>query len=144
LIQLEVDNAKGELHSGSYVEVHLKMPSSGNSVHLPVNTLLFRDKLQVATVVDGKAQLKYITIGRDYGKEVEVVSGVSPGEAIIINPPDSLTSGQEVKVVTPEQKQKEAKKDDKSDGGKKKDTSDKPKNADDGDAKKTDGDDKKP
>lgn len=112
LAQFEVDNEKGELHSGSYAEVHLKLPSNGDTVRLPVNTLLFRGALQAATVVDGKAQLKTITIGRDYGKEVEVTAGVEPDETIIVNPPDSLVSGQPVHVVTAEEKQKEEQKND--------------------------------
>jgi RND family efflux transporter MFP subunit len=101
LVELEVDNAEDKLLPGSYTQVHIKLPSDGTSVRLPVNTLLFRaDGMQVATVdANGKAMLKLITIGRDYGKEVEVTSGISEGETIIINPPDSLSSGQVVQIA---------------------------------------------
>ena len=77
---------------GGYVEVHLKLPTSENVVRLPVNTLIFRSQGMQVGVLDGdsKAQLKNITIGRDYGKSVEVVAGISPGDTIIVNPPDSL------------------------------------------------------
>ncbi len=103
LIQLEVDNARGELLPGGYAQVHLKLPSSGDAVHLPVNTLLFRSEgMQVAVVgADGKIVLKSIEIGRDFGKEVEVKSGIAEGEKVIINPPDSIVTGQEVRIVSP-------------------------------------------
>jgi RND family efflux transporter MFP subunit len=120
LIELEVDNENGELLPGGYAETHFKLPGSATSIILPVNTLLFRAQgLQVATIdANGNAVLKSIAIGRDYGKEVEVVSGVSPGETIIVNPPDSLITGQHVRVVTPHQdKQSDAKNGDKDSGG---------------------------
>ena len=115
LIQLEADNDSGELLPGSYAEVHLKLPATGNAVHLPVNTLLFRSAgMQVATIENGKAKLKNITIGRDYGREVEVIAGISPDETVVVNPPDSLTDGQEVRIAKPDQpKQDGDKKDDK-------------------------------
>jgi RND family efflux transporter MFP subunit len=102
LIELEVDNEKGELMPGGYTDVHFKLPSSPNAVRLPVNTLLFRaDGLQVATIdADGNALLKSIKVSRDFGKEVEVQSGIAPGETIIVNPPDSLATGQPVRVIT--------------------------------------------
>ena len=117
LVELEVDNEKGELLPGSYVEVHFNLPSNSGNVHIPVNTLLFRAAgLQVATVdASGKALLKNITIGRDYGKVVEVTSGLTADEPIIINPPDSLQNGQAVKVVTADQKDKSNSKSDEKD-----------------------------
>lgn len=110
LIQLEVDNQKGELMSGGYAEAHIKAQASGDNIRLPVNTLLFRDGNQIATIDDkSKAVLKHITVGRDYGKTVEVLSGLEVGEKVIVNPPDSLSTGQKVKVVSPdEQKKKDA------------------------------------
>jgi multidrug efflux pump subunit AcrA (membrane-fusion protein) len=72
--------------------------------------LLFRGQGMQAATIDGsgKAQLVSVTIGRDYGKEVEILTGLTPGETIIVNPPDSLLSGQPVNVVTPDQKEKES------------------------------------
>jgi hypothetical protein len=53
----------------------------------------------VATVSDGQhAELKGITVGHDFGSEVEVVAGLTGNEAVIMNPPDSLTSGQTVRI----------------------------------------------
>lgn len=107
LIEVDVNNPSGELLPGDYTEVHLKIPSASPSFILPVNTLIFRTAgLQVATVVNGdKAALIPIVLGRDFGSEVEVVSGLKEGDLVIENPPDSLVDGEQVRVVTPEPQQ---------------------------------------
>jgi RND family efflux transporter MFP subunit len=103
LVELQVDNAKHELLPGGYTEVHLAVAPPDSAVRLPVNTLLFRaEGLRVAKV-DGNSRvnLAHVALGRDFGTEVEVLTGVAPDEQIVINPPDSLREGQEVRVVTP-------------------------------------------
>jgi len=101
LVEIDVDNPTGTLLSGAYAEVHLKLPGANSSLILPVNTLLFRSEgLRVATVPDGQhAELKPVTLGHDFGSEVEVVAGLNGDETVIINPPDSLISGQAVRIV---------------------------------------------
>jgi len=103
LVEIRVDNPTGNLLSGAYAEVHLKLPNAVSSFILPVNTLIFRSEgLQVASVTDGQhAELKPITIGHDYGTQVEVVSGLTGDESIIVNPPDSIVNGQQVRIVNP-------------------------------------------
>jgi RND family efflux transporter MFP subunit len=102
LSEFEVDNSKNELLPGGYTDVHIKLAPSPDSVRLPVATLIFRaDGIQIATIdATGHAVLKKIELGRDFGKEVEITSGVAPDEQIIINPPDSLIAGQPVKIIT--------------------------------------------
>jgi len=103
LVEIRVNNPTGTLLSGAYAEVHLKLPSPASSFILPVNTLLFRSEgLRVAAVTDGHhAELKPITIGHDFGSEVEVVAGLTGDEQIVVNPPDSLISGEEVRTAQP-------------------------------------------
>ncbi len=100
LTEIDVDNRNGELKPGSYVEVHLKLPSPVTTFMLPVNAVIFRAAgMQVATVKDGKTiALVSITPGRDFGNDMEVVSGVQASDSIVINPPDSLTNGQPVQL----------------------------------------------
>jgi hypothetical protein len=45
-----------------------------------------------------KARLQNLTIGRDYGVTLEVLNGLKAGDWIVLNPPDSLSDGQEVHV----------------------------------------------
>lgn len=101
LAEFTMDNSNYELLAGGYTEVHLILPVNKNFVRLPVNTLIFRSQgMQIATIDnDSKALLKSISIGRDFGDQVEVVAGITPGERIILNPPDSLFTGEKVRVV---------------------------------------------
>jgi len=101
--EVDVDNAKGDLLPGAYAQVHLKLHSSQPALVLPVNTLLFRGEgTQVGVVgADQRVQLKTVDLGRDFGTEVEVVSGLEPGDAVILNPSDSIVGGTPVRVVQP-------------------------------------------
>jgi RND family efflux transporter MFP subunit len=99
LVEVDVANPTGELLPGSYVQVHLKLPSAVRSVTIPSNALLFRQEgTRVAVVREGRAQLVPIQIGRDYGNTVEVVSGLKANEPVILNPADSILSGTPVHV----------------------------------------------
>ena len=101
LVEVDVDNRTGELLPGAYTEVHLKVPSGPPAYILPVSALIFRSAgLQVGTIQNGnKAALVNITLGRDMGNEVEVVSGLNAGDSVIVNPPDSLISGETVRIA---------------------------------------------
>jgi RND family efflux transporter MFP subunit len=100
LIEIDVNNPAGELLSGSYAEVHLKFPTQASAFLLPVNTLIFRSEgLCVGIVKDGKVVLSAVTPGHDSGSQIEIVSGLKADDQVIINPPDSITSGQQVQIV---------------------------------------------
>ena len=101
LVEVDVDNATGELLPGAYVSVHIKLTgSSATALTVPVNALLFRSEgLRAAVLRDGKALLVPIQIGRDFGDTLEVLSGLRPDDPLIINPPDSLVSGTPVRVA---------------------------------------------
>lgn len=105
LVEVDVNNATGELLPGAYTEVHLKVPAGSPTYILPVAALIFRSQgLQVGLVgSDGKAQLVGITLGRDFGNVVEVVSGLPENASVIANPPDSLVSGEVVRVASAQQ-----------------------------------------
>jgi len=100
LIEIEMKNPAGELLTGSYAEVHLKVTTQASTLLLPVNTLIFRSEgLRVGIVKDGKVVLSAVTPGRDSGNQIEIVSGLKADDQVIINPPDSITSGQQVQIV---------------------------------------------
>lgn len=102
LAEIDVDNPTGELLSGAYTQVHLKVPGQTSSYLVPVSALIFRSHgLQVAVVKNGTALLIPVTPGQDYGERIEIVSGLQPRDTVIANPPDSLVSGQKVQVVQP-------------------------------------------
>ena len=100
LIEVDVANPAGTLLTGSYAEVHLAVPTQGSTYLLPVNTLIFRSEgLRVGVVRDGKAVLTAVTPGHDFGNEIEIVAGLKAGDQVIVNPPDSIVSGQQVQIV---------------------------------------------
>ena len=98
LTEIQVDNKEGRLFPGAFANVHLSLPLKEAPTVIPVNTMLFRKEgPQVATVGDdGVVHLKKITIGRDFGSTLEVTSGVSREERIVVNPSDSLQDGTKV------------------------------------------------
>jgi RND family efflux transporter MFP subunit len=100
LIEIDVDNPTGTLLTGSYAEVHLAVASQASTFLLPVNTLIFRSEgLRVALVKDGKVTLTAVTPGHDFGNQIEIVSGLKLDDQVIINPPDSIVTGQQVQIV---------------------------------------------
>jgi RND family efflux transporter MFP subunit len=100
LVEVDLDNPGGNLFSGSYAEVHLNIASQNSAYLLPVSALIFRsDKLQVGVVKNGKVSVTDVTPGHDFGDQIEIVAGLRTDDQVVMNPPDSLVSGQEVKIV---------------------------------------------
>jgi RND family efflux transporter MFP subunit len=101
LTELTVDNARGEILSGSFAQVRFTQSDIDSAPTLPANTLLFRaEGMQVGVVkADGRVELRNVTLGRDFGPMVEVLGGVSVGDRVILNPSDSLVSGATVRLA---------------------------------------------
>jgi RND family efflux transporter MFP subunit len=98
--EIDVDNPSGELLTGAYTEVHLKVPGQTSSFLVPVSTLIFRSQgLQLAVVNNGSVVLTPVTPGRDFGEQIEIVSGLKGNESVIVSPPDSIVNGQKVQIV---------------------------------------------
>jgi RND family efflux transporter MFP subunit len=100
LIEIDVANPTNTLLTGSYAEVHLKVPTQSSTFIIPVNTLIFRSEgLRVGVVKDQKVTLTAVTPGHDFGNQIEIVAGLKSDDQIIINPPDSIITGQQVQIV---------------------------------------------
>ncbi len=103
LVEVDVKNPTGELLPGSYVSVHLRLPSKIEAVTVPANAMIFRSAgLQVAILRKNRVLLVPVTIGHDYGDSVEIVSGLSKNDQVIVNPSDSIASGEQVRVSQPD------------------------------------------
>jgi RND family efflux transporter MFP subunit len=103
LVEIDVDNHAGELLPGSLAQVHFKTPSAGPTLIVPAATLIFRKEgLRVGVVVnDNTAHLVPVVIGEDDGANVQIVTGLSIGDHVIQDPPDSLIEGEKVQVASP-------------------------------------------
>jgi RND family efflux transporter MFP subunit len=100
-MQLVVDNAANELMTGAFATVTFELPHPETAVNVPASALIFnRSGLQVA-IVDRESRiiLKPITISRDLGSEVEIASGVVADDRVVINPPDGVVTGDQVRVA---------------------------------------------
>ena len=99
LSEVEMENPSGEVLPGAYVVVRLRVGLATRGMTIPANALLFRSEgLRVAVVRNGRAELVPVKLGRDYGRTVEVVAGLTPADAVILDPADSLVSGTAVRV----------------------------------------------
>ena len=98
-IEVDINNPKALLLPGAYVFVHLPLPADSRSLTIPSNALLFRQEgLRVGVARNGHVQLVPITIGRDYGDTVEVTSGLTLADQVVLDPADSLVSGTRVEI----------------------------------------------
>jgi RND family efflux transporter MFP subunit len=99
-VELQIDNSKGELLPGSYVQVTFSLPPSPGTLRVPVNTVIFRGKSPQVAIVDAgqHVRLRDIAEGRDFGTEVEVLAGIEPNDTLVVNPPDSIADGAPVRI----------------------------------------------
>jgi RND family efflux transporter MFP subunit len=99
-VEVDVDNAKAELLPGAYVFVHFKVPQHASGLTIPSNTLLFRSEgLRVGVVRENRVELVPVRIAKDSGATVEIASGLTSNDAVILDPSDSLATGQQVQIA---------------------------------------------
>jgi RND family efflux transporter MFP subunit len=101
-VEADVQNPTGRLYPGGYASVHLKLPGTPGAVTIPANTLLFRaEGTRVAVVREGHVILIPIEIGHDFGNTIEVLTGLTTEDSVILDPPDSLSEGTPARAVDP-------------------------------------------
>jgi hypothetical protein len=90
----------GTLLPGAFVYVRLMVPRARPVPVVAASALVVRkDGTLLAKVRDGQVVLARVTLGRDFGDELEIVEGTAVGDAVILNPSDELETGQRVEVV---------------------------------------------
>ena len=100
LVELLADNKDGLLAPGAFTRVHFVLPRDPNTLSVPASAILFRDNsAQVAVALDNRVALKKVRILRDLGNEVEIAGGLSQDERVVTNPPDSISDGEEIRVM---------------------------------------------
>lgn len=100
LLEVDVPNPTGRLYAGMYAHVSLSLPNPNPALYLPDNALLVDSKgTRVATVgASNKVHFRHVKLGRDFGAETEILSGITPGEQVVQNPTDDLREGMTVSV----------------------------------------------
>ena len=101
MVELHADNPDGELQPGAYAQVDFELPSNPNIVRVPTSALVFRERgMEVATIgPDDTIELRPIKLGRNLGTEVEVVQGLKLSDRLVNSPPDSLATGDKVRIA---------------------------------------------
>lgn len=101
LTEIEVPNRNGELFPGIHVDVQLTLAQANPPIVVPARAVIIRGEgLQVAEVDDANAiRLQKVQAGRDLGRTVEIVSGLSDGARIVTNPTDTLVEGMPVRIA---------------------------------------------
>ena len=102
MAEVDIDNPKEELLPGAYAQVHLQLPLDRSTLIVPVSALLFRaEGLRIVTLdAEDHAHLTPLTLGRDWGTQVEVLAGLQAGQRIVMVPPDGIIEGEKVRVVS--------------------------------------------
>jgi RND family efflux transporter MFP subunit len=104
LVELRPEAAPGELMPGMYCQVRFQLTNPNPSIVVPHNVLLVGSEGTRVAVVDGgnTVRIRQIAIGRDFGKEVEVISGIAEKDRVIMNPRDNIEDGTKVNPVLAE------------------------------------------
>ena len=99
-VELDIANPSGELLPGAYANVHFQLPLNAVPLVLPASAILFQAEGPQVGVVNsqGQVELRRVTLGHDFGDTIEILTGVRPADAVVANPPDSLTNGMHVAV----------------------------------------------
>lgn len=95
--EIKIENKDHALLPGMYAEITISTLRDQDWVRVPGTTVVTRtDGLYVAIVQDGRVHYQPITLGRDYGDEVEVRLGLKGGETVVVSPSDDLREGESV------------------------------------------------
>lgn len=109
-VEIHVPNTDRQLYAGMYGQVKLKLSKSGEAWVVPASALIYNaDGLSLAIAREGTAHFQKVTAGRDYGKEIEILEGLTGHELVITNPGEHLTEGSPVQVVAASQPSDKAK-----------------------------------
>lgn len=100
LTEIHVPNRARRLMPGMFAQVQLAVPTSGTSLRIPAIALIVRgDGTQVARVVNNQVELVPVRIGRDFGTSVEVSGDINAGDAVVVNPAESIADGMAVRAT---------------------------------------------
>jgi RND family efflux transporter MFP subunit len=101
LVEVQVPNPEGKLLPGMYVEVDLHLPRKDPPLLLPSDTLSVRPSGTMVATLDSNdaVHFEHVVVGRDFGSNIEVLSGLAAGQRVIANPNDAVQEGVKVHPV---------------------------------------------
>lgn len=110
LTEVQVPNSDGLLLPGMYAEVDLTTPRRNPPLLIPGDTLVVRSNGPQVGVVgaDHIVHFQLLQLGRDFGDKIEVLSGIEPGQQVVVNPGDTVQEGAKVNPVPLREKKRPA------------------------------------
>lgn len=101
VVEMHVPNRGGPLLPGMYAQAKINLVNSEPNLQIPINALMVGGEGTRVAVVDtsGIIHIKPVKVGRDFGKEVEILAGLTDNERVINNPRDSLVEGSKVRAT---------------------------------------------
>jgi multidrug efflux pump subunit AcrA (membrane-fusion protein) len=101
LTEIHVDNKDGKLLPGMYAQVHFKLPTTSGAMRVPSSALLYDAQgTRIATVTpDNKIHFVPVTVGKDYGKFLEITQGLTASDRFAVSPADDLVEGEAVSPI---------------------------------------------
>ena len=99
-VEVQVPNQQGKLYAGMYGQVKFLLPDDNAPIVVPADAFVFRAQgPQVVTVTnDNRIHWQKISVGRDFGTQLEVLNGLKENTEVVMNPTDDLRDGIEVQV----------------------------------------------
>jgi RND family efflux transporter MFP subunit len=97
-IDVVLPNPERKLLPGTFVEVGISLQSGVKALVVPANTVIIGQEAPRIAAVDGENRLRFkkVKLGRDLGREIEILDGISPEEALVANPSSALLEGEKV------------------------------------------------
>lgn len=98
MTELQIDNRDGSLMPGGFIEAHFHRTPDASLLEIPSNALIFNahGTFVASVTADGSVHLNPVVPGRDFGRHMEILHGLTPEMNIVVSPPDSIHDGQKV------------------------------------------------
>jgi RND family efflux transporter MFP subunit len=102
LTEIDVPNPSGELMPGAYANVHLHLAQPAKEFVIPTGAVLFQAAGPQVVIVNAQNKLerRKVSIGNDFGNQIEITSGLSPGDRVVSSPPDYVVDGMAASIQT--------------------------------------------
>lgn len=106
-VDISLLNSDGKLLPGAYAEISINVTGQNNPLLVPANVLVVDQAGTHVAVVDGESRIGFrpVKLGRDFGREVEILEGVTANDVLVASPSDLLVERETVTAVEPQQKQ---------------------------------------
>lgn len=100
-VELAVNNKAALLKAGTYIKLNFDLGNNFDGLQIPKIALIEGTKNPYVYVINGEhAYVRKISIGRELGEKVEVLSGLKEGDEVIVSGQINLTNGTKIEKIS--------------------------------------------